>query len=391
MNYLNFSEYYTVIVIGESGITAENSRDSYKVGEEFDKSALTVKVIYEDNIEKESGGFKISGFDSMNVGEQTVTISYTSADGAVYTDTVTVNVTTGLIIENDAVTGFSGYDTEIVIPSSVTENGEQTAVTQIADGAFADSALEKIYIYSKDIKLNGDNIFPSGVTIACLENSTVYNYATEHNINIEIIKTGDSVTFDEEFYTQYAGKNMLMQGSSASELKDEFITYNTHAGDSRAPWYKADVYGFKIAQNSDGNYLSVNAGIYDDQNKFNQVYITLNNQKPVSENQTISFDIMFPSNSGSPYVEIQNNAETVIDTISGLTTDIWYRYELTFNNGVYTRTVYTTEGDTVSSSQLNVTAGNTIISNIVFKQGFNMQGGNGGVTGIVNIDNMLFN
>lgn len=131
--------------------------------------------------------------------------------------------------------------------------------------------------------------------------------------------------------------------------------------------------------------------IYDAPNKFNQVYITLNNQKPVSENQTISFDIMFPSNSGSPYVEIQNNAETVIDTISGLKADTWYRYELTFNDGVYVRSISNADGTEVSSDTLNVTAGNTIVSNIVFKQGFNMQGGNSGVTGIVNIDNLLLN
>ncbi len=382
VNYLDFSDYYTVNVIGESGITAETSKDSYKVGEEFDKSTLTVKLTYEDNTEREIDSYRISGFDSMNVGEQTVTISYTSDAGTEYTDTITVNVTTGLIIENNIITGYSGDDTEIVIPSSV---------TQISDSALSDSNIDKIYIYSKDIVFDGDNIFPQGITIACVENSTAYNYAIEHNINVEIIKTGDSVTFEEDFYTQYTGSNMLMQGGSDLTLKDEFITYNTHKADSRAPWYKADTYGFKIAEGNDGSYLNINAGIYDDQNKFNQVYITLNNQKPVTENQTISFDIMFPSNSGSPYVEIQNDAETIIDTISGLTTDTWYRYELSFENGVYTKTIYDAAGDTVSSSQLSVTAGNIIISGIAFKQGFTMQGGSSTVTGIVNIDNILLN
>jgi hypothetical protein len=100
---------------------------------------------------------------------------------------------------------------------------------------------------------------------------------------------------------------------------------------------------------------------------------------------------MFPSNSGSPYVEIQNDVETVIDTISGLTADTWYRYELAFDNGLYTRTIYDANGTEVSTSALNVTNGNTIVSNIVFKQGFTMQGGNGGVTGIINMDNLLLN
>ncbi len=380
VNYLDFSDYYTVNVAGESGITAKTSKDSYKVGEAFDKTTLTVKLIYEDGTEKEVTGYKISGFDSMNIGEQTVTITYTGADGTEYTDTITVNVTTDLIIENNVVKGYSGDDTEIVVPLSV---------TQISDGALSSSGLEKIYIYSKDIVLDGDNIFPEGITIACLENSTAYDYAAEHNINTEIIKTGDSVTFDEDFYAQYTGGNMLMQGSSALSLKDEFITYNTSSAASGAPWYAADTYGFKIAEGNDGRYLSVNAGIYDDMNTFNQVYITLNNQKPVSEDQTISFDIMFPSNSGSPYVEIQNDAGTVIDTVSGLTADTWYRYELSFDSGAYTKTLYDAAGNTVSSSQLSVTAGNTIVSYIVFKQDFAMQGSSNVLTGIVNIDNIL--
>ncbi|MFR2181864.1 MAG: hypothetical protein ACLS7B_06210 [Hominilimicola sp.] len=39
---------------------------------------------------------------------------------------------------------------------------------------------------------------------------------------------------------------------------------------------------------------------------------------------------------------------------------------------------------------LNVTTGNTIASYIVFKQAFAMSGNNG-ITGIVNIDNVLLN
>ncbi len=46
---------------------------------------------------------------------------------------------------------------------------------------------------------------------------------------------------------------------------------------------------------------------------------------------------MFLSNSGSPYMEIQNDSGTVIDTLSGLTNDVWYRYTLSYENGTYTR------------------------------------------------------
>lgn len=262
------------------------------------------------------------------------------------------------------------------------------SISGIADNAFTDSSLSRIYVYNDDIEFLGDNIFPEGATIVCREESTAYMYALEHGINVEKLSEGDSITFDEDFYT--AG-NLLMQSDTAAELKDEFVTYHTHAADSRAPWFSADAYGFKIEKGSDGNYLSVNAGIYDEQNKFNQVYITLNNALPVSEKHTVSFDIMFPSNSGSPYVEIQNDEETVIDTVSGLTADTWYRYELSFDSGVYIRTIYDASGNVIYLDTLDVTTGNTIVSSIVFKQPFSMQSGNRAVTGTVYVDNILIN
>ncbi len=90
---------------------------------------------------------------------------------------------------------------------------------------------------------------------------------------MKIIKKGDSITFDEDFYTNYVGKGMLMQSTTAQTLKDEFITYNTVAADSRGPWYKADTYGFKIVNGTDSNYLSVNAGIYDNKRTVSIKYI----------------------------------------------------------------------------------------------------------------------
>ena len=378
VKYLNKSKTYDVAVVGENSLTAETAKTNYKIGEEFDKNSLSVKMLYEDNTKKEVSGYKISGFDNMKVGPQTVTVTYKGIEDT-YTATVQVNVTTDLIIENGVVTGYNGTDTEISIPADVTE---------LADNALANSSLTKVYIYN-DIALNGNNIFPSGITIACYENSTAYKYATEHNIEVEIIKKGDSITFDEDFYTNYVGKGMLMQSTTAQTLKDEFITYNTVAADSRGSWYKADTYGFKIVNGTDSNYLSVNAGIYDNMNSFNQVYMSLNSPKAVTENQTISFDIMFPSNSGSPYMEIQNDSGTVIDTLSGLTNDVWYRYTLSYENGTYTRSISSGSED-ASEDTLNVTTGNTIASYIVFKQAFAMSGSSG-MTGIVNIDNVLLN
>ena len=321
----------------------------------------------------------------MTAGEQTVNVSYIGYGGE-YSTSIVVTVGNEFTIENGIITGYSGDETEAVIPNAVTADGETEMISGVADSAFAESNLSKIYIYSKDMVFEGDNIFPPDVTIMCIEGSSAQEYAESHNISYELIETGDSVTFDEEFYSDYAGKNMLMQSKSEGKLADEFVTYNTKAADSRGPWYKDNTYGFMIVSGDSGNYLSVNAGIYDDMNKFNQVYITLNNTKTVDESGSIAFDVMMPSNGGSPYIEIQNSAGTVIDTISGLAADEWYRYEYIFNNGVYTRTV-SKDGIVLSEDALNVSPSGTIFSTIAFKQGFSW--GRGGQNGIINIDNIL--
>ncbi|MGN0162774.1 MAG: bacterial Ig-like domain-containing protein, partial [Candidatus Ornithomonoglobus sp.] len=73
VKYLTYSKTYTVEVIGEKDIKVENTKPTYKIGEEFDKSALTVKQVYNDDTEKTVSAYKISGFDSMKAGEQTLT------------------------------------------------------------------------------------------------------------------------------------------------------------------------------------------------------------------------------------------------------------------------------------------------------------------------------
>ena len=41
-------------------------------------------MLYEDNTEKEVCGYKISGFDNMKVGTQTVTVTYKDYDNLCY-------------------------------------------------------------------------------------------------------------------------------------------------------------------------------------------------------------------------------------------------------------------------------------------------------------------
>lgn len=62
----------------EEVVYPTTEKTNYKIGEEFDKNSLSVKMLYEDNTEKEVCGYEISGFDNMKVGPQTVTVTYKS-------------------------------------------------------------------------------------------------------------------------------------------------------------------------------------------------------------------------------------------------------------------------------------------------------------------------
>lgn len=270
----------------------------------------------------------------------------------------------------------------------VENTGTQTvAVKSIKDGAFVGSAVEKVYIYDDALTLEGNSIFPEGTVIVCGEGSKAHEYALAHNIAVELISVGDEITFEEDFYTAYNG-NMLMQSSAEGVLKADFVSYNTHAAD-RGPWFKADTYGFMVEESGGNHKLKINSGIYDDRNQFNQVYITLNEPKAVTEKQTVSFDISFPANVGTPYVELQNKEGTVIDTISaaayGLTNGNTYRYELVYD-GAYKATITDSSGNVVKSQTLNAKAGSDILNTIAFKQGFDMRNS---YLGTVYIDNVL--
>lgn len=376
VSHLGISKTYEVNVIAESDISVDCPDNSFAIGEEIEKSAITVKVIYEDGTEVETNSFKISEYDNMRVGAQNITVTYAGIEKT-FDKELEIEFVSGLVIEDGVIKGYIGSEEEIVLPLSDAD----TAITAIADGAFADTTVKKVYIYATDLAFDGDNIFPTDMTIACIEGSTAYEYATNAGLNIEIISIGDKVTFDEDFYSAYIGKDMLMQGTSDAALADEFVTYKTLGN----RWFNG--YGFGI-RNADGNnYLHVNSGVYDDWSKTTQVYIQLNETVSTSEKQTVAFDVMFPSNSGTPYIELQNEAGAVIDTVSvsalGLSYDTWYTYELAYDGSTYTATVAD------KTRKLSVSAGSTVLSSIAFKQNLDFNSFGSIQTGIVYIDNIV--
>lgn len=175
-----------------------------------------------------------------------------------------------------------------------------------------------------------------------------------------------------------------MQSENAATLADKYVTYNTTAADSHAPWYKDNMYGFSI-KTGDSNYLSVSSGVYDEMNAFDQVYITLNESKQADEKRTLSFDIMIPKTStNSPYAEVQNASGEILGTISALTADTWYTYTVAYNGGEYTATLTSADGTVVSENQSTVSG---VPSCIAFKQGYART--MSAAVGVINIDNII--
>ncbi|MGN1115855.1 MAG: bacterial Ig-like domain-containing protein, partial [Candidatus Ornithomonoglobus sp.] len=467
VTYLGMSESYSVSVTAEQDIEVKCENSTLYAGTEFTKDMLNVTMLYKNGDAVRVKDFSVSEVDTLSTGSRTVTITHKGVQG-IYRKDIELNIITDITADkNGMVTGYTGENEEVTIPSSMTIDAsyriksiegnlislemadtvpdvyaaayDQTGrlekvklfrldgsgrvtldagfeadkvfiwdgmkptendgavtveISSIEDGALKDSRIKKLYIYNDELEFKGDDIFPEGIVIVCHESSTAYEYAAAHNIETELIKEGDKITFDEDFYQAYSGSGILMQTMNAAYLAADHVTYNTHAADSRAPWYTANTYGFKLASENGDNYLYVNAGIYDQNNQFNQIYITLNEPKQISEKQTVSFDIKLPSNSGSPYVEMQNAEGTVIDTISanaaGLSNDVWYRYEMEYDGSGYTRRIYNEDGSVKSETALSAAASGTVLSHIVFKQDFTM--GSGSIkTGLVYVDNIILN
>ena len=75
-------------------VDATNVKKEYESGNELDLTGLVVKGIYSDGSEKELGAsdYRVSGYDSAKVGEQTITVTVLGDNGAVFTGTFTVTV-----------------------------------------------------------------------------------------------------------------------------------------------------------------------------------------------------------------------------------------------------------------------------------------------------------
>ena len=86
-------------------IVTQPNKLSYIMGEELDLTGAIVQVNYNDNSTKEITDYTVSGFDSSIEGQNTVTVSWTSASGSKYTTTFTVEIIdprpklTGIVVD----------------------------------------------------------------------------------------------------------------------------------------------------------------------------------------------------------------------------------------------------------------------------------------------------
>ena len=79
-NALGFCNYYAYIMHANdrvvSSLTAKNDITTYYVGDEFNKSGLTVTANYSDGSSATVSDYELSGFDSKTTGTKTITVSY---------------------------------------------------------------------------------------------------------------------------------------------------------------------------------------------------------------------------------------------------------------------------------------------------------------------------
>ncbi len=68
------------------------NKTTYVLGEEFDKTGMSVQVNYYDDSSKIIDDYTISGFDSSLEGENIVTIKWVAANGSTYSTYITLNI-----------------------------------------------------------------------------------------------------------------------------------------------------------------------------------------------------------------------------------------------------------------------------------------------------------
>ncbi|MCX7714976.1 MAG: bacterial Ig-like domain-containing protein [Clostridia bacterium] len=346
-------------------LTSLPSKTTYNVGEDLDLTGLVVSVSYENGLTTQISSYSASGYDAYATGEQTITITYKNLS-----TTFTVNVVSGFSVNaSGLITSYNNTSqTEVILPKTI---GSVT-VTGFADSSMLNTNITKMYIYQDSLTF-GKNVFDKSITLVCYEGSTAHEYAVANGISYELITEKDvqTVSFEGDFYKGYVDAAMLTQAKSAS-LADSYVTYTTVA--AGGPYASTgSSYGFFIKQSNANTYLKVVPAVTTSTQR---TYITINNPTVLADVGEASFymDLFFPSNSGTPYIDVADNSST-IEAISqsslGLSSDTWYTYKLKYSGGKYSRTVYNADGSVFSAEvSLSASPGTYGVSKINLRQNY---------------------
>ena len=349
-------------------ITNQPDKLEYKVGETFDSTGMVVTAHYVDGTDEIVNGYTVSGFDPNADGEQTVTVTFGGK-----TAELVVTVDSGFTAdESGLITGYEGGDTEAVLPASI----DGIPVTGFADGALADSGLEKITIEIDGITI-GENVFPDGIVISCILGSDIYNYAVANGIETETIDTRQysfDIKYDETEYENF----VMLQTESDQSRSIGHITYGVGGrrrggGDGNTGW--------ETTQTADGEAV-MNARVGRFASGTRYPYMNLNDLPELSDNTDSVFetDIMFrdynvnASGNGEEFHArmVVSDSEGEVDVIStsilGIEDDTWYNYKLIYHKGTYYRVISDAEGVLIRKTELGSSSASGPANNISFRQ-----------------------
>ncbi len=327
------------------------NKTEYKCGEEIDTTGLTLEVEYEDGSKGEvSSDYTIAGYNTNNVGEQTLTVNYRG-----WQLQFTVEIITEFTYEGEVITGYSGSDSEVTVPEEI--NGVK--VTQIAAGAFAGASFDKIMIPENIVRI-GDGAIDGDVIVRCYEGSVAYSYAQENGLTTEIITNVIEMFVDVD-YDSYEEKNMFQGTEVQTETKDG-ITYTvggrSSGGDGQG--------GFVFTKDGDNGIVAAAAGRFSNGGRY--AYMQLANAPSFSDNAvySLSFDVKIDEPqipgcgiqavisddtlnlAGDESTEVTSGIVTVTKEGLGIDYGQWYNYTVVVQNGTVYQILRTMSGDVIS-------------------------------------------
>lgn len=375
--------------IDELKITKAPSKTVYGVGEALDFSDLQLQAHYNDGTSEFITNYTLTGYNALNAGRQNVTLAYRGIELL-----IPIEVQSPLIFSANRVTGVSRQEESIIIPNSF----EDTAITEIAAGAFKDCAQIKHLTISNNIKKIGKGAFDgcADLTISCYEGSAAHLYALENDIAVEVIPapvdTLVSTTFSSpQDYTDLAqnGGLMMAQGGTPQSKLIENIQYNVGSRVDKQGKPAGDgTSGFSVLSDEQNLYLEARAGRFAGNGR--HAYIAFPDVEAFSpeSNYVFETDLLFQDQDGREIKmtisDGSNSAAVVSKQAFGLESDTWYHYQLVLFDQTALEVISASDGTVVSMNTHAVDVSK--ISKIEFTQNGGSYGN--GQYSAVSLDNM---